>query len=410
MAQVIDQLIIELGFRGGEAINGLTLINNGMINIGRQANATNDSFAKMESIVGKVRNQILLLLSAFTAGQGLKNFADDTIKQAANLKFLSENLGVATQDIQAWNMAAQQMGASGDAMTNMLAKAASESAKIRANQFQDTFALKQGAYSYIGLGGDIGALQGASPEEIIKQKANALKRAFDKGGIGAGFEAARMLDIDPEAINFMKQGYAEMMKMMEAQKRFAEVLNADSENALKLDQQLQNLGNNYRSVGTRLVLDMIPATSAGIKIFDQLANTIHAHSGEINKTIEGWTQRFVDFVQPFIDDPQKLDKVLTNWATKADNFADKIIRIVDAVDALVGAINGITGLGGDILGAIIPSSKDFTEFAENVPMPSAKGALNAAASLYPSFKPQSSFLTDKLREASKNMDLVMKML
>ena len=101
---------------------------------GAQVTRAKEMEARAKSVAEgfkKIRNEALGLLALFTAGMGLKSFAENTINTAAGLDRMSANLGMSAKDLSMWQLAAKHAGGTAEGMTGQLKAAASDIAQFK---------------------------------------------------------------------------------------------------------------------------------------------------------------------------------------------------------------------------------------------------------------------------------------
>src|SRR5689334_10676235 len=84
-----------------------------------------------EQSIKSLRKEVFLLVAAFAGAVGIKNVFVNTIQEAANLAYLSENLGVSTERINAFQRASERMGGSAGGMTAQLKESVDTLAQLR---------------------------------------------------------------------------------------------------------------------------------------------------------------------------------------------------------------------------------------------------------------------------------------
>lgn len=333
MATVIEELTIALGFDGQPVINNLNAVNNGIINIGRSVNHVNSTLKTMENVVGGVRNQMLLMLSAFTAGKGVKDFFTGTIDDLVKLKYQTENLATSTEKIIEYGLAAEKTGSSIDAMTQALGNANADIAKMRYEGGQGVAALS--------MPGGINwwSAQGADPTKLkngkdwlmaqfdVIKRINEAKEVEGHPEILAGPAAAMILAqrLGIEGLfNTAKMGSKAFLELAENQKQYAIATKADADNAQLLDVQMKNLGDSFKATSVNILIDLFPAIKDVLAIFQEFASWVGEHKGEISDALTKWATLTTGFVKSLVENKGNIGQTLDEWSSKADNFSIKI--------------------------------------------------------------------------------------
>ncbi|MEX3614234.1 MAG: hypothetical protein VB141_10895, partial [Burkholderia gladioli] len=135
MATVIDALVVTLGldpkgFKTGSA--------QARADLKKTADESAVASKEMEArgkqaaqFFSKIRNEALALLGVFAAGMGIKNFVEHTITGAASLGRLSQNLGMSTESLSAWQRVAEDAGSTAESMTAQLAESQQTLAQLK---------------------------------------------------------------------------------------------------------------------------------------------------------------------------------------------------------------------------------------------------------------------------------------
>lgn len=153
MATVIESLIVTLGlditnFRRGTA--DATRARNTLGDTNRRQDAETSAREKklaaeqakrgkeaearakaMADGFRKVRNEALSLFALFTAGVGIKNFIANTVESAVQLGYLSQNLKVSIESLQAYGRAAERAGGTTEGAFAQLRESADSLAALR---------------------------------------------------------------------------------------------------------------------------------------------------------------------------------------------------------------------------------------------------------------------------------------
>ena len=116
-ATVVDALVVSLGLNAKDFLSGAKKVNVALKDTSAEATKRAKEMEESGKIAAqyfsKIRNEALALLGVFTAGMGIKNFVENTIVGAASLGRLSQNLGISTERLSAWQRVAEDAGGVG---------------------------------------------------------------------------------------------------------------------------------------------------------------------------------------------------------------------------------------------------------------------------------------------------------
>lgn len=330
MSNIIEKLVIEVGFDAKGALSGLKTLNQDFQktksesrNLAREMSRDGDQAAQFFS---KVRNEAILLFGLFTAGKGLKNFISDTIDSASNLGFLSDTIGQTTEQITELQLAAERMGGSKAGIAGLVAQSARELAEFRT---QGKGALVSS--DFLGFMVQGGKTQGLETGlDVLLEKANVLKNVFDTKGEGAGMESAALMGISPENIPLMRQGSEAILKQMDAMKALATVSKEDAARMQDFNRELLNIKDSFSSTGTEILIQLVPALKQTLSIFKDLGSWFNKHKDEIAQTLGEWSIKATDFVKSIFGDESKISGILDAWADKFDRLVNSLEKLASA--------------------------------------------------------------------------------
>ncbi len=287
--QVIDALIVSLGLDTKDFVKGAQAgkkseadLAASTIKVGKavsdakkraaaeDARRAKDLDARAKAIgqgVKKLRDDALAFAAVLTGGIGLVSFIKNTVNTASSLGRLSDNLGISTERLDAWQQAAQRAGGSSEGMLAQLRESASEVSKFQLGQDS---ASNSAFFRYGGKDSDL--KKGA--EAFLKARADIIKREYAKNPLIAQ-NIAREMGISDDTFNLLKQGADEVEKLVTAREKYSKFSRADAEQADKLKQSMLDLNSSFSQVTTGILVSMMPA-------FDEMAGELKKFGKLVN--------------------------------------------------------------------------------------------------------------------------------
>jgi hypothetical protein len=118
MPTIIDRLVVELGLDPSNFTKGQKQLVADLKTTEDQATKTGKEMEargkQAAQFFGQIRDQVIGLFAAFTAGRGIKSFAERTNAADAAAGRLAKNVGVAVGELTAWEGVARRSGASAE--------------------------------------------------------------------------------------------------------------------------------------------------------------------------------------------------------------------------------------------------------------------------------------------------------
>ena len=250
MATIIDSLIVELGldasgFSKGQkdSVDALNKLEAGAVRSGKEVEAANK---KMVEGFAQLRNSVIGLFAAFTAGQGLKSFVESVTEGNAALGRTATNLGISADELSAWQGVAQRTGGSAQGIAGTM---------MGLNQQMQLLALTGRSQMVpwlreLGVGvQDANGKLKTSPQLLLD-----IAEAFQRKGLTAAQAQAfgSNLGIDQETINLLTKGRAAVQAYL----------------AELLKDSMTGLEQAATRVGTQLLTELTPALK---KVLDGIA-------------------------------------------------------------------------------------------------------------------------------------------
>lgn len=358
MATVIESLIVTLGldatnFRRGTA--DATRARNTLGDTNRRQDAETSAREKklaaeqarrgkeaearakaMADGFRKVRNEALSLFALFTAGVGIKNFIANTVESAVQLGYLSQNLKVSIESLQAYGRAAERAGGTTEGAFAQLRESADSLAALRSG-----LGPNEGMQWFFRMGGSSDDLKDGNTYLMARSKIIHDMFSVDPQ---RAMLISKQMGISEDQFNLIKQGPDAIKALTAAQEKNSAITAKDAAGALELKNKWLDFSQAMTATGTKILVALIPA-------FSQLMNWLQTVSGWVtdNKDLIGaWV---TDFVTKAIPVMQKIGRFLADldWEGAANRLklvGDAIIKIADALSTVIDLWNEWIGKKG----------------------------------------------------------------
>lgn len=271
--------------------------------------------------VKRVRNEALALFTVFALGSGLKSFIGNTLNSAVQLGYLSTNLRMSTEDINAWQRASERAGGSREGIVRQLQESARDLAALRSGMGPS-----EGMQWFFRLGGSSADLKDGNTYLLARSK--IIHELFQADPTKAALMAANM-GISEEQFNLIKQGPAVILDLVDAQRKNSALTEKDSANALKLRNRLLDFKDSMQATATKILVALIPAFEELVGWLEKGTSWITANKDEIGKWV-------ADLVTKAIPVLTNIGKAIADvdWKNASENaraFASAVMDIADAV-------------------------------------------------------------------------------
>lgn len=261
MATVIDALFFELGVRDAGLARGLN-----------QARQT------LHMGVRNIAASLAAPLTAALASIGSGAFVADWIQQSFQIDKLSEQLGVNSEELQAWSNAAERAGGSAASFQSAL-----RAIKNQVNSFS-TLGNLEGArlFSMLGLP------RGGDPMEIMRTlaaRAGSMNRhQFE--------DWAKKLGLDDDTIYFLRQGREEIEKLIKRQKELGFFTKEDAEISRRARIAFLDLGQALKVFGGMIARDGVPWLEKFTNGFTDVVIELRQHQPFVEAFLAGLALSF----------------------------------------------------------------------------------------------------------------------
>jgi hypothetical protein len=266
MATIIDELIVLLKLDGGKEFGeDQRKIDEGLKKTGDRATATGKELEfrakrSMESF-SRFRDEVIALFAAFTAGVGLKNFIESTIKSEANLGRMSHALDTSVETLSQWQGVLKRNGGTAEDATAAFRTLADIIAEVQTTGTTS----KGGLLTAMGVTGGVNQLH-----DKVGTLLAMADRASHMDPQTASF-MLRQIGFSEAMVNVMLKGRRALLDMLEAQKQLGITTEADVRAAQKLQDSIEGLKTASSRVGAAILTALEPAMDMLAKLFTGLA-------------------------------------------------------------------------------------------------------------------------------------------
>lgn len=273
-----------------------------------------------------IRNEALTLLAVFTGGVGLVKFISNTVTSAASLGRLSQNLGVSTERLGAWQQAAERAGGSAEGAIAQLKESADAVASFKMGRD--------------AAGMDEFWRQGGKPSDLkdgntyLMARANIIKRLYDVDPTKA-MVVAKLMNIGEDQFNLIKLGEEGMEKLLAERQKYSKFSAKDAADADELRKKMLDLRDSLEYTAAKIAVKLAPTLEFLAGLLERVASALAKWVGEHQDDIKNWLKMAVDGIKDLVATAKDFD-----WKGFADSvrsigstFLDAAKAIREAVDA-----------------------------------------------------------------------------
>lgn len=343
MATVIDSLVVTLGLDPKAFKAGSAQVRNELKSTSDEATKT----AKEMEIRGKqaaeffskIRNEALAMLAVFTAGVGLKNFVENTIVGAASLGRLSQNLGMSTERLSAWQRVAEDAGGTAEGMTAQLKESQKTVAQFKMGQSSESLQW------FFRMGGKTSDLKDGNTYLMARSKIISDIFKVDPGR--AQLVASQMAVMDDQ-FNLLKQGPYVVNAQVDAMEKLSAISAEDARQADELRKKFLQLERTFTLVGVKVVEALMPAIDQLVGYLQRLADWVASHKDDITGWIDGAVKALVEFGK----EANAAAEAVGGWKNVLIGLAAiKVLSMVSPLFSLASALGSVGSALGLIGGA-----------------------------------------------------------
>ncbi|HIE4429976.1 TPA: phage tail tip lysozyme [Burkholderia multivorans] len=286
---------------------------------------------------------MLALVAIFTAGVGIKQFTENTINSAVNLGYMAQNLQMSTRDLAAWQRAAERAGGSAEGITAALSASQNDISKLKFGQ------VTEGVQWFLRMGGSVKDLKDGN--SYLLARARIISSMF-KTDPGRARFIAQQMGIGDGEFNFLKQGEAAVLALVDAQKKNSAVTEKQAEQALKLKNEWLDLRDRLEYVGTTVLLQLMPTFEKLIGKLQNMADWVADHKSDISQ----WIDLAVTSVKQFVDWADRAAESVGGWKNVMAAFVG--LKLLSLVSPLIQVGAALAGIGSSlgIIGTLGPAA------------------------------------------------------
>lgn len=273
MATVIDAFVVTLGLDPSGWKKGqrdtrdeIKRTKDDALKSGKDIEAGGKSAAQF---IGSLKAQVLGLFAAFTAGAGLTAFARDTVTTNAATGRLAKNLGVATEELSAWQGVMRKVGG-----TNADAEQSLQSLVTAFQQIQLTGQSPLIPYLQL-LGVSLNDLKDPTATLLKLSDAFAGMDPQRAQALGAG------MGLSPSMINTLQQGRIATEALLLEQLRLGVITKEDAAQAQRAQATLSALADSSAKLGRDLLTAALPALELLGRGLTAVATWAQDHAGVV---------------------------------------------------------------------------------------------------------------------------------
>lgn len=255
MPTIIDSLVIELGFDAEGMEAGRKKVEDAFNKTQQGAKKTGkdieDSTKTAGEFLTRLRNNVLSLFAAFTAGRGVKDFVAEMTTSNAALGRFAKTLGMSSKELATWRAAGKLMG-------------------VDAKDIDSTFSGLTQQFQQFSITGDssivpwfraLGINLSDANGKMVPMSDTLMKLAERFKGMDPAKAVAFMngMGIAPGMQNILLAGPEAFKKLLDSQKALAEAQARDAPAAAERQKAWENFKNQAEAVGIVLLQTLTPA-------------------------------------------------------------------------------------------------------------------------------------------------------
>lgn len=272
-SNTVEQIFVELllnakGYNkeAEQTIKKSDKLEGGLKGVEKQSKSTGKNLETLTGGLGKVVKGIAGLATVIAAGTGLLKLAEEARKANDELNFLSQNLGMSSREVKAWQGAAAAMGGSAQGMSNDM-----KNLNSSMNDFKMT-----GESSMLPMFNTLGVsmvdAQGKirDTDKVMLDLADSMSRMNREEAVLMG----QKMGFDEGTVNTLLQGRDAMKQMVDYHKQMYSSSKEELEASRKLSENQAKLGAHWASmklmIGNAIVPLLIKMSDIALKFFEFL--------------------------------------------------------------------------------------------------------------------------------------------
>jgi len=261
----------------------------------------------------KIRNQLVAIGGLFMAGQGIMGFVKQQVDLAANVGRLSENTGLAVEDLAGLQQAFTRTGGSAEDAQATIAMLTKNLANMRSG-------MESNVSEFMRWGGSTNQGQFKNTREYILGIADLLQRV-NKTDPGKAWNIASRLGLSDAAFNLLKQGRGAVQAQIADGAKLAAMNKKQADEAREAQRAWADMSTLLASVGRAVLFPILRAIQDWTK----------GHQGNI----QVWITQIRDFLSKAT--PEAIAKIgdqFTKIANAIDKIGDAAVKLAPLMDKL----------------------------------------------------------------------------
>lgn len=284
MATILDAFVITLGLDSSNYKKGQKDNEQDQKKLRDDAEKTGKTFdeqgKKMANSVAAVRDQVIAMIAAFTAGTGIKDFVQQLTAADAALGRASNNLGMSSAQLSTWQGVAERTGGSAQGITASMKSLSQGMVQLALTGQSSALpyfrALGVQIDQFVDRQGNVRDMAGLILSMADAAKAKGLTGAQAQGIFGG-------MGIDENTINLIMRGRTEIEALFAAQQKYA-ATQRDTDAAQDRQGGFAVLGSAATELGRTLTTLATPAIVAVTKAITKFVDFLLEH-GEFAKAL-----------------------------------------------------------------------------------------------------------------------------
>lgn len=224
----------------------------------KQNRASENAQKRMADGVRTLRNETVGFLFVLAGANSVRSFAADILTTDAATGRLARNLGLATEQVSAWEGAVKRVGGSAADIQGALR---TMSSAFQSLQLTGT----------TGNDADLNAL-GVTPRDLQNPQDALLKISEASGRMRQPEFAARLgrMGLNEATINLLARGRFEVERMLNEQRKLGVATEESARAAQQYEENLARLQSKFKDLGRTVLGEFLPTAE---KMFDWLIDT-----------------------------------------------------------------------------------------------------------------------------------------
>ena len=275
MATIIDALVVTLGldataFKKGQqdTSSGLKKMRDDTTKTGKEVSHQGKQMAES---FASIRNQVLGLLAAFTAGQGLKAFVSSVTSSDAATGRLARNIGIGVGQFSAWQNAAEIAGGS--------AKGIAGTMYGLTQQFQQLAITGQSAVVPFFRAADVALADSANKARPVGDVLLDLADKFSNMDAARAQFLGHNMGIDEDTVNVLIKGRTAIQEYLAEAEKLGHINAEDAASAAERQRSWRELSITFSDLGRKILTDLTPAIVGLSNMLTKVSEWFHDHQG-----------------------------------------------------------------------------------------------------------------------------------